>query len=223
MKHLRLILVTVCLTGFFLSCSDSEPSGNDPNGQDSTAVVDSSDSEPEIELTPAHNLEECLELGPKQFCMNGFSFIKLGDSVTWKNIQAEGATAKDTVFEQKAIMEDGDDLVIDWNARILSFEDGRIYLETDFDNDVTLNRIRIETPQFSDARGLKVGSTLKDIKAAYGNLLAYPLPDFGVIEVLADNHVIFHVKDNGYFPEGTEEFDINKIPDTTPIKAIVIM
>lgn len=207
----RFAAIIACLS-LFAACGEKGRSGSgtdqDSTGTDTTAVV----------------LEDSCKTIPKyKFCFNGLDFIRLGDSVTWANIEVDGATVKDTVFMDIAMGEAGNDTVF-WPVKIVDFPDGRIYLESDFETFHLLGRVRIESPTYAHSTtGLRVGSSVADLKAAYSDLMARPFPEFGVIEIMRDNRTIFHVPMADYWPEGVEDYDVEAIPNDVKVSRIVIM
>jgi len=182
MKYPVLSALLLSLVLFFSACESAENEG-EATTTDTTATT-----EP---------IEEPLEmidpdvLPAKTFGYFGLDLLNIGDSLTFAALQTE-LPVKDTLFVQPN-PDGGDDYA--WSVRILELEKGRVFLEADFEENMFLNRVRIESPEYRHfATGLGVGSTVEEIKAAHPGLVVQPFAEFGVIELIPNQHNIFHIE-----------------------------
>ncbi|MEM6268535.1 MAG: hypothetical protein AAF998_03815 [Bacteroidota bacterium] len=173
--------------------------------------------------------EECSGLGSGQFCIGGMDFLKLGDSLVWNNNivpSVEAAMVKDTVFEEIREAEGGILDTVAWFVKMVTYPDGMLYLEQDFENPHLTGRIRIETDQYAHPSGLKVGSRVKDIVAVFNEVIPSPFPEYGVMELVvpySNKRMIFHVPLGDYYQPDRFDYDISEIPEDSKVTRIVLM
>ncbi len=218
MKNTRILIALIFVTGLFAACTDIGTTGNDTVGTDST---EGDSFEDRIKKIPA---DPTSDWPTHTFGSTGLDFVKIGDTITFRELDTD-APIRDTVFVEISTGEDGNPEEIDWNVQIVEFEDGRVLLETDFDTDAFLNRVQIESPTYKHFHtGVHVGSSVKELKDAYGDLHVRPFPEYGVIELIpADNHNIFHVKDTGVITDDPDTWELSKVPDDLKVIRIVVM
>lgn len=199
------------------------------NGKTGTANG-TNDTVPEIADTVATLAveTECSNLQPGQFCSNGLDFLHLGDSLTWNtHIKATlpDGVLKDTVFTETAKGEMGIDTV-SWFVKMLKLPDGVVYLDADFNSGHLLGRIRIESGRYHHISGLRVGSTGKELKAAFSDAYVIPFEERGVMEVIVPyrtSRMIFHFPQEGIFNPTKHEYKLPDIPDDAKVVRIVLM
>lgn len=165
-----------------------------------------------------------MELPASTYGSMGLDFVKLGDTIAWRELIVEGATAvMDTVFTEIVESEEGPEEVA-WLVRRVMLPDGELALEADFEKSLVLNRIRIESPSYKHFHtGVHIGTTIGELKKLYPELFVRPFPEFGVIEVMPDNHNIFHIKDDGSLGEDPAGWEIDKLSESAEIVRIVVM
>lgn len=201
----------------FSACETPKKSGD---GKDPV------DSEPVVNVQEAG--EECGNLQKGQFCIGGFDFLKVGDSLLWNNNivpSVEAISVKDTVFEDYT--DNGSSIdTTSWFVKMLRYPDGMVYLEQDFENPHLMGRIRIETAGYSHASGLKIGSTVKDIKATFLDVIPMPFEQYEVMDLVvpySGKRIIFQVPLGDYYAAGKEEYKIDEIPEDLKVVRIVLM
>jgi|GEM_PF-2341262 len=213
-------LLALCATLMLWSCSTPTETGESNDSKD-PVVEDTDAPEVNVNLIPA---DPAADWPPHTFGSSGLDFVKLGDTIMWKELNLSEVVVKDTVFIDSVVGADGSKSEIAWNVRVANFEDGRVLLETDFDTGAYLNRVQIESPSYKHVHtGIHVGSTVADLREAYGDLFVRPFPQYGVVEVLPDNHNIFHIKDTGVITEDPETWKFSLLPDDLEIVRIVVM
>jgi hypothetical protein len=172
--------------------------------------------------------QECAALSPGQFCATGLDFLKLGDSLVWNNhIQPTlpDCAMKDTAFTDIVQNPDGPDTV-SWYAKLLRFPDGIIALDADFDTGQFLGRIRIESGRYHHGSGLRVGSSIKELKAFATSAYVYPLEPYKLIEIVVpyqQTKMIFQIPMEGIFQAGKTDYTLAALPDDAKIVRIVLM
>jgi hypothetical protein len=193
------------------------------NGSDQDSTASDSLVDPSL---------ECEGLKAKQFCWEGLDFIRIGDSLTWKTYAPPvGGVFKDTVFSDTVMAESGAQIT-DWNVRLLRFASGVVFLESDFDTGHLLNRLRVETPEYSLKNGLRVGSTAAEVFNAYGaaSLKVLPFEEYGVMEVIRNlligdtgRTLTFHIPLGPWYKPGLPAYDQSSIPADAKVSRIVVM
>ncbi len=217
MENLRICLAAVFVTGLFVSCTDVTESGNN------TLETDSSYNDPYVVMIKDIPPDPIGDWPPYTFGSSGLDFVKLGDTITFRTLNTDAST-RDTVFLETTTDANGNPEEIDWIVRIVEFEDGEVLLETDFDSDAFLNRIRIESPRYKHIHtGIHIGSTVKELKDAYGNLHVRPFPEYGVIELIPNEHNVFHIKDTGVITDNPDTWLLSNVPDDLKVIRIVVM
>lgn len=211
MKNTRpLLFITLLLLTFAWGCSGSNAPGKDGNdvAKDTIPPVP-----PDPEVFPSST-----------FGSFGLDFINVGDTLAWRELIIENAlSVKDTVFTDSMATDTGKEEIA-WLARMVYLPDGMITLEADFESSLVLNRVRIESPSYKHFHtGAHIGSTLGDLKRLYPELYVRPFPEFGVIEVMPDNHNIFHIPDNGELSEDPATWEVSRLPETAKVVRIVVM
>lgn len=159
---------------------------------------------------------------PYLFSDSGFTYIGLGDSLTWATITVPEGSVKDTVFEQINVAPKGmkSDTVA-WNAKIVSHADGKVTLESDFETYAMLGRAQIESPRYKNAEGIHVGSTVADLKAAYKDIVVKPFGAYNVFEIVHSRQ-IFHIPMATPIPDDST-VTIGQLPEGEKIIRIVLM
>lgn len=209
----------LCCLLMFAACAPTEDTNDTEN--DTTTNVD---SVPEVAL-PIMGFD-CADLGEGNFCSLGFDFIQIGDTLMWRELPAlEEATLKDSVLVAE-LEED----TIAANTRTFTFPDGKIVLESDWQGAMFLTRIQVTTPRYETTNGIKVGSTMADLRGNYPELKARAFPEYGVAEVFAmgpegNPYMVFHVSDpdQQYISATDSSWTSTGIPNEAEIVRIVVM
>jgi hypothetical protein len=197
-----------------------------------TTPKDPKDGKDPVDKEPVVNVqdatEECATLQKGQFCISGFDFLKVGDSLLWNSKidpSVEVVSIKDTVFE--GYMDNGSTIdTTAWFVKMLEYPDGMVFLEQDFENPHLMGRIRIESAGYSHASGLKVGSSVKDIKANFLDIIPMPFEQYQVMDLVvpySGKRMIFQVPLGDYYKAGKEEYNMDEIPDDLKVVRIVLM
>ena len=175
----RIFITTLTASAILLfSCKKDTPPNNTETNEEETTDT--------LELTNLKPVgDDCTTLGDFEFCSLGFSFIKFGDSLYNKNIKFENATRLDTVYQSKGFA---------WRGIEYDFGNGKLKFESDFAIGELLNRVIISTPNFVSSKGIRVGSTMGDLRAKYPDLIGAPMDGFPYFEIASETfpYILFH-------------------------------
>ena len=204
MQKLFLSLSILFSVLVFVSCNDEEQA--DTNTPETT--LDTNTIKRALDMRDA---AICDQISEFEFCRNGLSFIKIGDTIAWRDITLMNAEVKDSVFEEVQ-----PDTTYAWNVKVIRYPDapGQIFLEADIFDQYIMNRIRIETPKVKTPHGIGVGSTVAEFMEVYGDdVVVSQLAAYEVVEIsLTDNpFLFFHIPNPGnklLNPEYTEDASI---------------
>ncbi|MCB9232687.1 MAG: hypothetical protein H6581_13535 [Bacteroidia bacterium] len=189
MKSLQLPLTLLLLLTLAAACkpkTDKDPDKN-PTG---LSLEDQKANQAAL-ADPA----SCANLKPDQYCIEGLQFIKLGDNLVWDSLHVDGATVKDTVFEEITNVDS-----FAWNVKIVRWKDGgKVILESDFNTYQLCGRIRIEKEGLVNQHGIGVGSTVEQLLGTYQTFAISPYPEMEVIELnpFGISNIYFHIPDPG--------------------------
>lgn len=220
-KHPTIAFALLALL-FMFSCGNQ--------GTTVTTTETTNDTVPEILDTVAtlSTEAECGNLQPGQFCSNGLDILRIGDSLVWNNkikSSLPGGILKDTIFSEVAMSGQSQDTV-SWFVKMLRLPDGVVYMEADFNNEHLLGRVRIESGRYHHVTGLRVGSSAKELKAAFKDAYVIPFTERGVMEVILPfqtGKMIFHFPAEGIFDSSQRSYTLNDIPDDAKVVRIVLM
>lgn len=165
---------------------------------------------------PLFFLQSCT--GSSVMRSDGLSYIQLGDSMPGASVSSlEGHAITDSEVTQHGYS---------WRVCTLAYETGQVLLESDFEGQVRVNRIRVETPELTVKGGLKVGDQMADLLQKTRKWNARPYTEYKLMEVTSSKfpRKIFLVKVDGYDYSG-EEKDVNAadIPGESRVVGIVMM
>lgn len=218
-RYLQSLILLFAVTVAISSCKNE---GNGNGGENDSLVGDTTAINGEFHPFPHAADKECANLKPYEFCYQGFDFIKLHDTLAWKELKVPGGLVKDTVFNEIQFSMSGPD-TISWVVRMVDEGGSRIYLEGDFESSWYLNRARIENPKYVlQPFGVHVGMTLGELKQKFPQLYINALPDFKMVEVFPSANLFFLFDDKGYVGEG-QIAELAMVPDNATIKSIVLM
>ena len=167
-------------------------------------------------------------IDPEQFEKGTFGYfgldlLQIGDSVTFAQLEVD-VPVKDTLFLEASI-EGADTIEYAWSVRRVEFEGGDVLLEADFEENTFLNRIRIETPEYRHFEtGLGVGSTVKELAKSYPDLMVRPFPEYGVVELIPNEHNIYHIPmTDNIDPENHDTWELDKLDQAAKVMRVVIL
>lgn len=217
-QHLLPALLFACL--LFSACEESSDSGHSGTDTDSLAVVPDSIEEmigfedPMIDPEAFENLE---------FGYRGMDVARIGDTISLVDWNLQGVTVRDTLFREYGDGLSGPEEYT-WPVKIMSFSDGQVFFEGDYDRGETINRIRIETPQYRHFQSkVGVGNSVKELKAVYSDLFVRPFKDYGVIELVPSNSNIFHIPYQELDDPNLQTWDLSLLPDDPKVIRVVVM
>lgn len=154
-----------------------------------------------------------------KFDRGGLSFVKLGDAMPdLSGHKLKGQNLRDTIFNE------GD---YQWQAAILDYADGKVYIEEDFWGNGLVNRIRIQSAALHFNKQLMVGMTAADAAQLPLNWQVLALPDYEMLDVspveYPEIHLLFPVQENEKSLLDQENVSFKDLKHTAKVKAIVIM
>lgn len=223
MKRFLPISLMAMIVLAFSACVPKGPQGN--QGDDSLTV--------KTDTVPVLDATDCGQLEVGQFCVRGLDILLVGDSLTWNDKlkpSLPGAVFKDTIFEEPIAEPIDGDSTVAWFVKIMRFADGDVYMESGSaaagQDAHLLNRVQIHTSAYSLPSGLKVGSTVKDIKAQYPKAYVTPFEPYGIMEILVpfqQGRLFFHVPMEGIYSPSKTDYTLDELPDNAKVTAIVVM
>ncbi len=158
---------------------------------------------------------------PFLFSDDGFSFIKMGDTLVWTTLNVPDAQVKDTVFEQISQGTDGEADTVAWNVKMVLHGDGKVILESDFEQFAFLSRAQIESPRYHNQESIHVGSTVNDLRTAYKDLIVKPYLAYKVYEIIHGRQV-FHIAMDKEVTDDTS-VTADQLPADAKVIRIVLM
>jgi hypothetical protein len=167
-----------------------------------------------------HGQEEA-PTNPYLFSDQGFSYISLGDTLVWATITVPDGQVKDTVYNQVTMNAEGKPDTVSWNVKIVRHPDGKVLLESDFEQFAFLGRAQIESPRYINAEGIHVGSTVADLKTAYKDIIVKPFAAFQVYE-LVHGRQIYHIPMVDQVSDDTS-VTLDQLPADAKVIRIVLM
>ncbi len=154
--------------------------------------------------------------GEKAITSQGLKHIEIGsDMPEPDNRQFRSVSFRDTLIQEGGY---------EWTARILEYQDGEVWVESDFFGDNLVNRLRIESPslQVKGKGKLRVGSTAAELKALHPRWQASWLEEYGYYDVIDPQqiqiHYLFPAPEDAHHDPG-----IGELADTARVEVIVVM
>ncbi|RMG74730.1 MAG: hypothetical protein D6722_02095 [Bacteroidetes bacterium] len=106
---------------------------------------------------------------------DGLSYARLGAGMPKEGRRRwRGKDVRDTLFLEEGFA---------WRAVVLQYPGGKVYVESDFLGQETINRIRIESPQLH-FRELRVGSTVAELMATFPEWEVTDIPSFERLDLM---------------------------------------
>ena len=147
----------------------------------------------------------------------GLKHAKIGQQMpAMGTYEFEGKPVIDTFFQ------DGD---YEWRVSMIKYPRGWVYLEEDFWEKDQINRIRVETDEFKLKNGLKVGSTVSELKESSDRWTIVPMPDFGLWDFYSEflPRIHFVVDDKSVeMDENREAYNIREFDSVAKVKMVVV-
>ncbi|RMG72926.1 MAG: hypothetical protein D6722_04525 [Bacteroidetes bacterium] len=195
---------------------------------ESSSVSSHPESVPAGDVSPveaAQAAEMACLTRPDGICQTGLSFLQLGDPMDLALPEEMEATEAGARW-----LEGGG---FEWLERVIQLPEGRLivegsFLDQRFINDslrasCVVNRMRIESPSFSAAGGIGVGSTLAELAEAYAgsDVGLIPIPDYDLLDVQPDtSHIHFLIPLPATLPDS---LSLESLDPAAPVTAIVVM
>ncbi|MEM7035933.1 MAG: hypothetical protein AAF570_03065 [Bacteroidota bacterium] len=156
--------------------------------------------------------------GPQTIRKNGLSYLKIGDPMPKKGMsRLEGRPLRDTTMNEGGYT---------WRGCLLEYEDGTVLVEGDFVQGKTVNRIRVQTPEFHVKGGLKVGDRMPGLLAKTDEWVVRPFPSYQLLELISPKfpRTIFLVRAPGFDYEAeVEEVKVDEVAASAEVVGIVVM
>ena len=117
---------------------------------------------------------------------DGLKYVRLGQEMPLlTNKQFQKVAVRDTLLKSDGYA---------WNALILSYPEGEVWIEADFFGQDRVNRIRVETPDLRlvGQKGLQVGTEANVLKDLHPRWQITYLPDFQVYDAVDPMASSFH-------------------------------
>ena len=117
---------------------------------------------------------------------DGLKHIRLGAPMpTPTNQQLRRVPTRDSLMREGGY---------EWMAKILDYEQGEVWVESDFFGEDKVNRIRIETPELyvKAPDKLRVGSTVAEMKAMHQRWQVEWLAEYGYYDVIDPTYLHVH-------------------------------
>lgn len=150
---------------------------------------------------------------------DGIAEVSIGSKMPAQGLsQWQGYPSRDTLFEEGGFQ---------WRGVILEADSGKILLESDFDEQTYVNRIRVESAGLETPKKLQVGLTVADLKKKWIRWRLFYFPQYGLIDVSAKGQPTIHylVRDAGLSPDvlTAPDLTLSQLSEDATIVAIVVM
>ncbi|MEM7659364.1 MAG: hypothetical protein AAF399_24805 [Bacteroidota bacterium] len=113
-----------------------------------------------------------------------------------------------------------------WRASILQYKAGKVYVESDFMGQETINRIRVESSDIQMKNGQMVGMTVGSLLTTATDWQVTYLSDYGLLDAISlyQPSVHYLIRDLNYQHDAAQSLiPIAKIDPLATVTAIVVM
>jgi hypothetical protein len=156
--------------------------------------------------------------GPSKISKHGLAFIQLGDSMPEYGLyDYQGHKVTDSEMNEGGYS---------WRVCTLAYAKGQVLLESDFQDQTRLNRIRVETPELQVKGGLKVGDSLADLLDYTSQWNARPYPAYKLMELTTPKlpRIIFLLRVADFDAWADQEVvSVTDLPGKSEVAGIVIL
>jgi hypothetical protein len=122
--------------------------------------------------------------GSKKITGNGLKYVRIGDPMLEEGLdKLKGRAVRDTIFNENGYI---------WRASILKYKTGKVYIEEDFFEKHTVNRIRVETPDLVSRKTITVGMNFSDLQSLGDDWEITYLESYGVFDVASIDYPSVH-------------------------------
>jgi hypothetical protein len=150
---------------------------------------------------------------------NGLPYASIGDPMpAMGNDTWQGLNSRDTLFDEGGFQ---------WRGLILSDQYGEVLIESDFEDQSQVNRIRVENSQLLSRQKLKVGMTVGEMRKKWSRWRLFYYPQYGLVDVSSPAQPSIHylVREQNLTPAelASGGLKLKDLSEQTPIVAIVVM
>lgn len=122
--------------------------------------------------------------GPYLIHKDGLAFVEIGDPMPARDLEwYHGFPIGDTLFSENGF---------EWQGANIQLDSGLLILESDFEGNQTVNRIRIESPELYSRRKLRVGMQVSDLRTKGRNWQIYYLENYDLVDISARRRPSIH-------------------------------
>lgn len=156
--------------------------------------------------------------GSKVIKEAGLSYAKIGSDMPEVGMKKiKGHPVRDTMIHENDYS---------WRVAMLDYPNGQVWLEGDFFEKETLNRIHIQTSDLKTKSGIRVGDTVGDLLEITGSWYVNPMPRFQKFDFYSEliPRIHFVVDEPGLdmSKEGWENYPIANFNKSAKIVGIVV-
>lgn len=113
--------------------------------------------------------------GPSIIHKDGLAFVEIGDPMPSKDLEwFYGFPIEDTLFSADGFQ---------WQGANIQLDSGRLVLESDFGDNNTVNRIRVESEELITRKKLRVGMKVSDLLQKGKRWQIYYLENYQLLDV----------------------------------------
>lgn len=148
----------------------------------------------------------------------GIKIARLGKEMPTSPNPYPNYQTRDTLFQEEGYA---------WPAWMIEMKAGKVWVEGDFSGGETINRIRVETPEYAFKKRIRVGDSLAELYEVEQKWEATYIRSYGKVDI-ACKGVHFLVDKSAIptaFQKGTDPatiIDANSVDKTAIIESIVV-
>lgn len=122
--------------------------------------------------------------GPTIIHKDGLAFVEIGDPMPAQDLEwFYGFPIEDTLFSADGFQ---------WQGANIQLDSGLVVLESDFEGNGIVNRIRVESATLKTRKKLKVGMQVSDLMQKGKRWQIYYLENYQLLDVSAKRHPSIH-------------------------------